>query len=269
LVPLHYPTFTALGMKTYTQLSTSCVYMVFNCYKVVKKKWYQRGFFKIIVVIAVIVISVVLFAPSGGTSSFLGAGLLGSSAAVGAALGFSGLAAAIVGAVANAIAAALLLKIVQAASIAIFGDKLGLIIGTIAGIVALNVGTNFMNTGSLSMNWGALTKADSLLRLTSAVGNDFAQIEMQKVQGYAEKSEAAEKDYEQQSQQISDLYAQNIGSDRGIFDPMSLTSIGSLLIESPDAFLNRTLMTGSDIAQLTQDLLSNFTELTLEPRLPL
>jgi hypothetical protein len=75
--------------------------------------------------------------------------------------------------------------------------------------------------------------------------------------------------YNTQMKQVSDLYAQNIGTDQGIFDPLGLTdsTAGSLrqyVPEPPDVFLNRTLMTGSDVAELNSTLISQYTSLTLD-----
>ena len=51
IVPLHYNTFKETSLISSTQMATACCFMVFNCYKVVKIRWYQRGIFKILFVI--------------------------------------------------------------------------------------------------------------------------------------------------------------------------------------------------------------------------
>jgi hypothetical protein len=49
---------------------------------------------------------------------------------------------------------------------------------------------------------------------------------------------------------------------------MVVTSAFSVFWESQTAFLDRTLMTGSDIAEMSLDMLTNFTDLTLNTDLP-
>ena len=54
IIPLHEGVYRAMGLKDSTQMATACSFMVFNCYQVVKKKWYQTGIFKIILVVILI-----------------------------------------------------------------------------------------------------------------------------------------------------------------------------------------------------------------------
>jgi hypothetical protein len=44
----------------------------------------------------------------------------------------------------------------------------------------------------------------------------------------------------------------------------SLRQLPTLTLEPPSTFLNRTLMTGSDIAELTSTLITQYTSLTLD-----
>lgn len=257
LFPIHYPTYKLMGLIDGTQLSTSCVYLLINTFQVVKKKWYQTGIFKIFIVIVAIVISVY----TGGLG---GAGLLGGNAAVGASLGFTGLTASIVGGIANAFAAMLLIKMIGVFSNAVFGDQVGALITAIASFVAIGVGVGLANGQNLSLSMGQMMRAENIMKLANVVGRGYA--------GYVQASMEADyadfqqkmKEIEDQSKQISDLYAQNIGYGRGQFDPMSFLDVATVpVIETGDAFLTRTLMTGSDVVGLSLDLLSNFSDLTL------
>jgi hypothetical protein len=68
---------------------------------------------------------------------------------------------------------------------------------------------------------------------------------------------------------VADQYADVLGNDMGSIDPLTLTdsTVGSLRAftpEPPSVFLNRTLMTGSDIAELNSTLIANFAALTLD-----
>ena len=56
LLPIHYATYREMSLVDATQLGTQTSFMVLNSYKVVKKKWYQTGFFKLVVFVAVIAV---------------------------------------------------------------------------------------------------------------------------------------------------------------------------------------------------------------------
>jgi len=259
IVPLHYDTVREMSLVDSTQMCTACQYLVLNSYKIVKAPWYATGFFKLIVFIAIIVISIVA-PPFGGTA---GAGLLGSGAAVGAALGFSGLAAIIVGATVNALAAMIVAKMITEASTEVFGEKLGAIIGAVASLVAMQATMNFANGGSWSTMFNNMTSATGLLSLTNAIGEGVVGFMAASAQGVFEKTQDLMKDYAKQSEEISELFAQNIGYDMGVIDPLSLTEgIFGNFMETPSQFLGRTLLTGSDIAELTHTMLSEFASLT-------
>lgn len=258
IVPLHVDLYKQLSIVKSTQMSTACCYMIFNCYTINKQKWYQTGIFKVLVVVVIAVISVF----TGGAS----AGLLGTSLGVGTSLGFTGTLALIVGAVANAVAAMILTQIITAASTQLFGDKIGGVIGAIASMVAIGVGTSVASGGSALDGFSNLLKADNILKLTEAAGKGLVEYMNGATMDIQRETEQYAKEGEQLQKQISNAYGDNIGYSRGLFDPLGLTDAATQLGFEPetlDSFLSRTLMTGSEIAQMSQTLLDNFTQVTL------
>ncbi len=99
IIPIHEAVFRAMPMVQATQMSTACCYLVVNSYVVVKQAWYQTAFFQILLIVVVIVISIFTF----GAGSILGAGVLGTDAAIGATIGLTGTAALVAGAIVNAL----------------------------------------------------------------------------------------------------------------------------------------------------------------------
>lgn len=263
IVPLHYNTYKAMPLVKATQMGTACCLAVFNCYVVKKIKWYQRGWFKIFLIVVIIVVSVV-FPPFGAA----GAGILGSGAAVGAALGFSGLMAVIVGAVANFIAAALLTKLISMGATAIFGAKIGAIIGAIAATVAIAVGGGMMNGQTFSSSIGQLSNITNIINLSNSVAGGIQKYIAASINGIQNKMLGLQEDYDKQTNELSDLYAANIGYGRGFFDATRLTDYGSYSYESSESFLSRTLMTGSDNIELMHSYVTNFASMTLTSSLP-
>ena len=259
IIPIHYDIFREMSLVDSTQVGTQCVNIVFNCYQIVKKKWYQRGFFKVLLVIAIVVITVV----SGGAGA-ASVGLLGANGAIGAALGFTGLAATIAGAVANMVAAMILTKLITYASMELFGDKIGAIIGAIASMVALQVGTVLQAGESLATAWSSLMEPMNLLALTNAATNGYAGMINAGTMDIMQKAKDAADDYRKQTLALQDRYAEEFGYGNANFNPLSLTQLGDNFFTEPsEAFLSRTLLTGSDIAQISNDLITNFVEQTL------
>lgn len=266
IVPIHYPTYREMSLVDTTQMSTACCFIVFNCYIVKKIKWYQKGIFKIILVVIIAVVASVIFTPAGGAAAGAAAGSIGAAAAT--AIGLTGLIAVIAAAVVNTLVAMILIKVLTAGATVVFGKKLGMIIGTIAAVIALQVGTAFATGANMSTMFAQLTSAQNIMALTSAVGNGVAQYTAMSAAEWSKKAELLVTEYEKESKRISQLYAENIGYGTGVFDPMMLVDSANTYIESEAEFLTRTLMTGSDIAEMSIGMLSDFAALTLRTDLP-
>jgi hypothetical protein len=259
IVPINYEVFREMSLIDATQMSTQCVNIVFNCYQIVKKKWYQTNWFKVFLFIVVIAIVVVTGGMAAGS-----VGLLGANAAIGISLGFAGLAATIAGAVANMVAAMVLTKLITYASVEILGEKIGLIVAAIASVIALNVGAALRAGQSMASIWSNMMNATNLLNLTNAVGNGYAQLIQSSTANILRDSQKALEDYRDQSLELQENYAEQFGYGTAVFDPMRLTEAGeSFFMETAETFLSRTLLTGSDIAQMGNDMITNFVGLTL------
>lgn len=256
ILPIHYDTLTGMSLIDSTQMMLSSSYIVFNCYKVVKQKWYQTGIFKIVVFVAIIAISV-------ATGGFGAVGLLGTAGSVGAALGVTGFLGALLGAIVNALAAMIVMQLISKISVAVFGEKFGAIIGAIAAFAAMTIGVGFLNGGNISTIWTQLTSPMGLMQLTSAVGNGISGY----VQGAAKEvyqdMAAFQKESDAKLLQVQELYAANIGYGKGFFDPMSLTGGSGNFIETSTQFLSRTLLTGTDIADMSMNMVTNFADMTI------
>lgn len=257
IVPIHYETLRSMSLIDSTQMMTAGTYLVFNSYKVVKQKWYQTGIFKIFVFIVIIVITTATMGAGGG--------LLGAAASIGAALGFSGFMAVLIGAIANAIAGMILMQILTVAGTAVFGEKLGMLIATIASVIAMSVGSSLMAGQSLATAWGNMMNAQNIISLTSSVGegiSGYINASTMEIQG---RTQDLVEDYEKRSAELKQQYLEEFGYGRFVFDPNLLTNNNPYgLVEMAETFLDRTLMTGMDIAEMTNGMLSDFASLTLD-----
>ena len=266
IVPMHEGVYRSMSLKDTNQMSMASGYMMFNCYQVVKQKWYQTSWFKIVLVIIVIVVTV-LTAGAGGAS----AGLLGTAASVGAALGFAGTIAIIVGTIANAVAAMLLTQLLTMGATALFGEKVGLIVGAIASIIAINVGTSMSAGQSVATSFSDLSSAENILRLTVAAGKGISGYMDATTQATVQSTQDLLNEYSEAKTEIQRVWEQNLGFGNNVIDPTVLTDVtksANLIPESADVFIGRTLLTGSEIAELTNSMLSNFVAMTITTQLP-
>lgn len=264
VLPLNEAVFRDISLVDATQMSQSNSYIVLNSYKVVKQKWYATSWFKVILVIIIIVITVL----SGGSGAG-SAGLLGPAAAVGASLGFTGLAAIIVGSIANALAAMLLTQLITMGAKAIFGEKVGAIVGAIASVIAVSIGTSLVSGQSMASSFSNLASAENILKLTVAAGKGFAEYISADSSVIAQQTAEVLDEYKDSSEEIMRAYEQNLGLGQISLDPLRLTESANsnYIYESSNVFLSRTLLTGSEIAAMTNDMLTNFTNLTLSQEL--
>lgn len=260
IIPMHAPTLRAMSLVDSTQVSMENVFILFNSFLVTTQQWWQTGFFQIIIFIGVAV-AFVLFAPAGVITG----GILGANLAVGGVIGLGGTAALVAGAVANAIAAIILIQIITAGATAIFGEKWGSVIGVIAGFIAMQGMTSFATGGQLGMNWGSMMRADNLMRLTQVgadaysgwVRGDILEIEAEMVE--------SEDEYEKASREIKELQ-EAFGMGGRVIDPMMFTDISSsqyTFQESPDTFIKRSTMVGSDIIDLSFAMIYDYVEMNL------
>lgn len=261
IVPLHEQTLRNLPIPVATQMSTASTYLVFNSYQVVKKKWYQTGIFKVVLVIIMIVIAVY----SGGAGAG-GGGLLGSNAAVGTTIGFTGTAAIVAGAIANAVVAMVVVQAISKGSQALFGEKVGSIIGAIASIVAINVGTSMASGQGITASFGSMMKADNIMMLANSVGNGVSGYIQASAIEVQQQTQGILEDYQKQSKEIAQKYMDEFGG-TGIIDPLAISGVLSFSMENPNLFLDRTMMTGTDVANLSMDMIDNFVDMTLSTNL--
>lgn len=251
IVPLHEGVFKAVGVINGTQMSVASSYIIFNSYKTVKQKWYQTGIFKIIILIVVIVVAIV-FPP---TATF--------ATSVGTALGLTGTLATIAGVVVVAAAASILTNIIVDISVKLFGEKVGSIVGTILAIAAIAYGGAAYTGQSLSTSIAAMSRAELIINLSNAVGNGVAAYYQAAATLMGVETQNLIQSYETEMDKIQALFNENLNGSTNIIDPMMLTDSTRNFIESSASFLERTLMTGSDVVELSQSLVNNFASITL------
>jgi hypothetical protein len=263
IIPLHAPTLTEMGMSKATRMSGSVSHIVFNSYERVRQKWYEKTVFKILLVVVAAALSVIIPGLGGAAAS----GILGSNVAVGISLGMTtAFSAALAGAIANALAAVVITTLISTGSTAVFGEKIGAVIGTIASFVVMSYGSFNTTTNTFSVDWSQMMRAENILKLADAASDAisrFMAAEVVEMQGDLSDLSA---DYAQELEDMQDLTQKVLGS-TGVELDFSIIQDASLNYgESRDAFLSRTLLTGTDVVKISQNMISDFAEISL--RLP-
>ena len=253
LIPLHYATYRAMRLVDSTQMGTACVFLVFNVYEKKKKKWWQSGFFAIIFAVVVAIISVVF---TGGA----GFGLLGAHMAVGSSFGLTGMAAAIAGSIANALAALVLTTLISKLTegMGVFGAILGAVIG----IVVSGAIMNFQMGGGFNFNFADLMKAENILKLLDAAGQGYSAYVQASITDMQNELVKIQEEANAELRRVREAFFEQFGYGGGQIDPMMFVDNSPVIAESRDTFLTRTLMTGSDVAQMSHDMLSDYVTLT-------
>ena len=169
----------------------------------------------------------------------------------------------IVGAIANAIAAMLITKLITMAATELFGEKWGAIIGAIASVIALNVGSAMASGQTMANSFSGLMRADNILRLTEAAGRGYSEyIQASNSEIFAEQQNVLDT-YKRESREVRQAWEDNLGGGNGVVDAAAITNAMGVTVESMDSFLQRTLLTGSEVADMSMDMLNNFVAMTL------
>ena len=253
IIPLHAPTMKAMSLVDSTQMATANVHILFNSYQITKQKWYERGIFKIFLIVLFLVLAVII-APA---SFAAGGGLLGGNVAIGSALGLSGTAAIVAGVVVNYLASLVISQLLSIVGTAIFGEKFGALFAAIV---------SFAFTAGLSGM--SLFSAQGILGMAGVVANGYAGYVQGDLAEMQTEFEEETSQYDEQMKYINDLIAGLGGNDLN-FNPLSLTSSvygngrsgsGGYMPETADEFIRRTTMTGSDVVDITHAMVNDFVE---------
>lgn len=264
VIPMNYKTLSNMSIIDGNELQPSFAYLVVNSY-VRKKVW--SGLFKVILVVVTVAVAVF----TAGTGAVAGSGLLGGNVAVGAAvagsLGLSLTAIATIGMIVNMLAAILLVSILTPLLSKIFGDVLGSIIATIITLGASIAGGIGKLATNLSTTLTKMLNVENLIKLTMSgsegLAKYYARSTMSIMEEMNEYVDAYKAEYARVQQMMYDLMGY-----KDTINPLELIKAGDVsLYEQPDNFLKRTLMTGSDIAELTLSSIGNYSDITLSPEL--
>lgn len=260
IIPLHEGVLKSMNLMDATEVCTQAGFVLCNCYVVNITKVKKKGFLGFIlgIVVAVVAIAIAVLAPElAPTMSFM-------FTSVGTAMGLTGVAAIIAGAAVTMIAGVIITQLITQIAVAVFGKKLGAILGQIIAVVAMAaIGGGFSADGAMSGIKG-LMSAEGVIKMTVAVGSGVqqysavsAQEKAVKLTNFLEEANKQLKTLWQRSQDLANKYNEEFGPNHFMFNSWSDP------YESPSSFFSRTLMCGSDVAAITLSFINNYCETTL------
>ena len=220
--------------------------MVINSYDKQKIKWYQSGFFKLILVVVAIIISIY----TGGMGGFI-AGL--STAASGGVI-----------AVIAYLLPGILIGIAINYGLKFVAKLTGAEIAMILGAIVYVIGISNIYKGSFNIFGSKLPTSQLLLQAGSAIinsANTFIATEIDEVMKDMEAFESeAEKKWD-----ILEEAEKLLDTDLNINPVKLLTQVQpvNIVSESPDAFYKRTIHT-PNIGVLTLDVIENYVNVMLK-----
>ncbi|WP_449636061.1 hypothetical protein [Pseudomonas sp.] len=261
IVPLNQAIVRATPLVELTDLGFQCCHLVFNCYQIVKQKWYQTGWFKILLIIIAIIITVWTMGADGGQSL---AYAMAFNTAV--ALGATGILLTYLAATIYVLALTVLSSIIMKQSTKIFGEKWGALIGMVVMLFVGSYGNYSMEggvyvAGASGTQMGSILTANNFINISSKVVDVVLNDKMAKLN---KKLTGLKTDFDTEMEKIENLTKEHLGTNADLIDIFGYVDSTQLNYEAMDTFLTRTLLTGSDICEITLDMVTNFSEIGLE-----
>lgn len=253
VMPLIVPVFNQLSLLKRTKIANATRYLMLNYYESKKQKWYETGLFKLVLIVVMVVVTI-YFPPAGPAGWALTAGT---------AVGLTGIALTIAAYALTFAASVILVKVLTAVASEIFGEEWGIVIGTIAAVATMSAVNGVSLGQTLTESLGQLMRADNILMFTQAGLDSYSNYLQQDSQKMMNEAESIQEKYNKDLNRLRDLQDKMTGG--GILTPEELIELrrkNSYIPESMDSFIQRTLMTGSDVANMSKIYIDQFVEIT-------
>lgn len=260
IIPLNDLIIKRMNYRDSTQMAFESAHVVLNCYQIVKTKWYQRSWFRVVLLVIAIVITVFTWGADGGSSI---AAVLAMNAAI--AIGATGALIVWVAATIYVLGAMILAKILSAVATKLFGEKWGAVISAIASIYLMGAGGFGGSVGATASTLTSVT-ASTIINISMSVVNVYAAYIQGSMKEFMvdSRDDKTLTDTEKRIKQIAKMTEQNLGNHLDDFDLQGYIQATSVQIEKPAEFLGRTLLVGGDICEITHGLVNDFAEVGLQ-----
>lgn len=266
LIPLDLDVLLTLSAREQLQLAQEAQHVVFNCYKVVKEKWYQTGIFKVVMIIIAIVVVVISWGTLSPYVSALYGGLYGGLVAAGVGLTLAAaLAAVLTALIVVGVFVAVQLVAKEAGEWA--AEQWGPIWGALVQIVvtiALTWGIGQLGSMYLGVAITPMTLTQQVVAGLSYVMSGlstYTQFQMEQLVEEQKQWNNYVDSMEQPLEQLKKLWEEN-------FPEMDLPAqMWFAPLEKPNDWLVRTQSTGDALVNRLIAPIEYMCDITLTPRL--
>lgn len=260
IIPLHRSVFRQYGAISRNQLAIQAMNFVFNSVVITKVRWYQRAGFKIIliavVIIIVIVITIYTLGKGTGPSVKAAAALLAS---VGASAATIAVLAPILGFIISMVAGFIISKLLYLALEPLVGETAARIISSITAIIVSAGMSGGFDFTAIS---NELLRADNLIYLTMAIAEPLVEQNYGDLASLQDSLISLKSEYDATLELIKDN-TENLGLGEASNIMREILS-QTILNETPDEFLARTLASSDDIIDMSHSIIDNFVDINLD-----
>ena len=242
LVPVDYFIAREMRYDKKERVYHTSLHFVFNSKVTVKVKWYQSGWFQVVLIIIAIVITVLSWGSDGGSA-------IGAALSAGA---YSTAAILIISSIIQMAMTSLFMNLAMTVIVEELGAELGMVVAVVAFVAAVYGA----NTGA---DWSsAAMQASNNLANTS-----MTEYQKQQMAEYNEERQEFELLKETQLEELEE--AQNLLQQYPLLDPRSFIAKEPKLIpgESPDSLYQRTVHVGNP-GILQYDYIESYVELNTQ-----
>lgn len=254
IIPMNQQVLRSMSLRDVTDLSYQCCHLVLNCYQVVKQKWYQRGIFKVILMVVAIVL--MYFYPPAGVAALKTA--IAATFVVLSAVMVK-LVAVLVYMMAMMIVGNILLKV----STKVFGEKWAALVAAVVTVV-LAYATGGGSAAANQAQGSTLLSAQNLMTASSVLGKGYAGYVAAQTKGVMADITKLNEEFEKKFDELEKMTEKMLGTNTDLLDIQAMTAATyQLYFEPVDEFLTRTLLTGNDICEVTMGQIESLTEFGL------
>lgn len=253
-LPININVAKSLGLMEHNYLMYDSIRIVFNSFDVRKLKWYETGFFKIVLIVIAIIITIY----SLGTLSESMVAAYGAVAGGGAA---AAIAAGLV------LAEAIVWSAIYSLAAGWVVDALGVEFALIAAVLALAAGLTVANGTAVSGSVAGMPFSIDLIQISSIVAGGISKSAGEQISDIRQEAEELAIKQNELLEELNELYD---ALDNGLsIDPFEWITYDTLSnpYESPDEMYNRTIHAGN-IGVLSLNAVSQYVESQLKLDIP-
>lgn len=236
LIPLNYRILRdRLSLVHVTQLSCCSMYLVCNAYQETDLPWWASDAFQIVVWVVAVVAAYWGDWTAMGWAEYLQA-------------------------MVSMLVAYAISRIVVDLAIKLLGKKVGAIVGTIVAVYLSGQASSAMGGSSASAATlqGSMMSAQNLLLLTTTGMNAYSAYLQASTAEYNQQTANVVSEFEKRMSDITQAYLEEFGPADATSPAVIADAILHYNGEDLDTFLSRTLMTGSDIANMSLNMIGDF-----------